>query len=64
MDDEDERIRDAVQEAEEKRTKEEAEKEKKSRGLIQAQAEHRHMQVSVLHARYQRWGNHGGLEPP
>ena len=45
MDDEDERIRDAVREAEEKRAKEEAEKDGKMRKVIQEQAEHRHMQV-------------------
>ena len=49
MDDEDERIRDAVQEAEEKRIKEESEKENKMRKLIKEQAEHRNMQVSVFH---------------
>ena len=48
MDDEDERIREAVREAEEKRTTEEAQKENKTRKLIQEQAEHRHMQVGVL----------------
>ena len=47
MDDEDERIREAVREAEEKRTNEEAQKENKTRKLIQEQAEHRHMQVGV-----------------
>lgn len=45
MDDEDERIREAVREAEEKRTKEESEKEQKMKKIIQEQAEHRNMQV-------------------
>ena len=45
MDDEDERIRVAVREAEEKRAKEEGEKEGKMRKVIQEQAEHRNMQV-------------------
>ncbi|XP_060553680.1 cilia- and flagella- associated protein 210-like [Ruditapes philippinarum] len=45
LDDEDERIREAVQEAEEKRAKEEAEKEAKMKVAIQSQAEHRHLQM-------------------
>jgi hypothetical protein len=49
LDDEDERIREAVQEAEEKRAKEEAEKEAKMKVAIQSQAEHRHLQVNLHH---------------
>lgn len=45
MDDEDERIREAVQEAEEKRALEEAEKEAKMKAIIQSQAEHRNLQM-------------------
>lgn len=45
LDDEDERIREAVQEAEEKRAKEEAEKEAKMKKVIKEQAEHRHLQM-------------------
>ena len=45
MDDEDERIKDAVREAEEKREREEAEKDGKMKKIIQSQAEHRHLQV-------------------
>ncbi|XP_053373557.1 cilia- and flagella- associated protein 210-like [Mercenaria mercenaria] len=47
LDDEDERIREAVQEAEEKRAREEAEKEAKMKTVIQSQAEHRHLQVKL-----------------
>ena len=50
MDDEDERIRVAVREAEEKRAKEEGEKEGKMRKVIQEQAEHRNMQVGKASA--------------
>ena len=46
MDDEDERIREAVREAEEKRAKEESEKEGKMKKIIQEQAEHRNLQVA------------------
>lgn len=45
LDNEDERIREAVQEAEEKRAREEAEKEEKMKLIIKDQAEHRHMQM-------------------
>lgn len=45
FDDEDERIRNAVREAEEKRAKEEAEKEAKVRQMINAAAEHRNKQM-------------------
>ncbi|KAL4222019.1 hypothetical protein ACF0H5_018064 [Mactra antiquata] len=45
LDDEDERIRDAVREAEEKRALEEAEKEGKMKKVIQEQAEHRNLQM-------------------
>lgn len=45
LDDEDERIREAVREAEEKRAKEEAEKDAKMKKTIAEQAEHRNIQV-------------------
>lgn len=45
LDDEDERIREAVREAEEKRALEEAEKEGKMNKAIKAQAEHRNLQM-------------------
>ena len=46
LDDEDERIREAVMEAEEKRAREEAEKEGKMKHVIASQAAHRNLQVS------------------
>lgn len=51
LDDEDERIRQAVQEAEEKRAKEEAEKEAKMKHVIKDQAEHRSKQMQEAEQR-------------
>lgn len=53
-DDEAGRIGIAVEEAEEKRKREEIEKEKKLKKMIQESAEHRHKQVSFMFRKINR----------
>ena len=48
LDNEDERIHEAVREAEEKRAKEELEKDGKMRVILKEEAEHRNIQVQPL----------------